>query len=48
MNQYDVSGLLITYSEKCRNARDSKHLKELIIDLKMQLNSKEILKMKKE
>lgn len=45
--QYDVSGLLITYSEKCRNATDSKHLKELVRDLKMKLNSKEILKMKK-
>lgn len=48
MNQYDVSGLLMTYSEKCRNAMDSEHLKELVRDLKMELNSKEILKMKKE
>lgn len=48
MNQYDVSGLLITYSEKCKNARDSEHLKKLVRDLKVALNSKEIMKMKKE
>lgn len=47
MNQYDVSGLLITYSEKCRKARDSEHLKKLVRDLKRELNSKEISKMTK-
>lgn len=46
MNNLDVSGLLTTYSEKCRKARDSEHLKEIIRDLKRELNSEEIKKLK--
>ena len=45
MNQFDVSGLLMTYSMQCTKARDSRHLKELVRDLKRVLNSKEISKM---
>lgn len=45
MNQHDVSGLLMTYSMKCSKARDSDHLKELVRNLKRELNSKEISKM---
>lgn len=48
MNRYDVSGLLMTYSEKCKNARDSEQLKKLVRDLKRELNSKEIGKMTKD
>lgn len=46
MNNLDVAGLLWTYSEKCVNARDAEHLKEIIRDLKRELNSKEIKKMR--
>ena len=45
MNQYDVSGILMTYSEKCRKVRNSEQLKKLVRDLKKELNSKEISKM---
>lgn len=45
MNQHDVSGVLMTYSAKCRKARNSEHLKELVRELKRELNSKEISKM---
>lgn len=48
MNNFDVAGLLKTYSEKCLKAKDSEHLKEIIRDLKEELNSKEIQKMKVE
>lgn len=48
MNNLDVSGLLKTYSMKCRDARDSEHLKELVRDLKKELNSEEIKKLKVE
>lgn len=46
MNNLDVSGLLKTYSEKTANARNDLHLKEIIRDLKSELNSKEISKLK--
>lgn len=42
MNNLDVAGLLMTYSEKCRKAKDSEHLKEIVRDLKKELNSEEI------
>jgi len=48
MTNLDVSGLLMTYSMKCKNARDSEHLKEIIRDLKKELNSEEIRKFKME
>lgn len=46
MNNLDVAGLLMTYSEKCRKAKNSKHLKEIVRDLKKKLNSEEIRKLK--
>lgn len=46
MNNYDVAGLLKTYSEKCRTARNTKHLQEIVRDLKSELNTEEIRKMK--
>lgn len=39
MNKLDVAGLLTTYSIKCVNARDKEHLKELVRELKRELNS---------
>ena len=42
MNNLDVAGLLKTYSERCLNARNSEHLKEIVRDLKMELNTGEI------
>lgn len=46
MNNLDVAGLLMTYSEKCRKAKKSEHLKEIIRDLKKELNSDVIKKLK--
>lgn len=46
MNNLDVAGLLKTYSEKCSKVRNTEHLKELVRDLKMELNSAEIRKLK--
>lgn len=46
MTNLDVAGLLNTYSKKCVNARNSEHLKELIRDLKKELNSEVIKKMR--
>lgn len=48
MNNYDVAGLLKTYSEQCKNATNTKKLKEIVRELKKELNSKEIAKMKVE
>lgn len=46
MNNYDIAGLLTTFSKKCILARNDKHLKDIIRELKKELNSKEIRKMK--
>lgn len=46
MNNLDVAGLLVTYSKKCVSARNSEHLKEIVRDLKKELNSEEIKKMR--
>jgi hypothetical protein len=46
MNKYDIAGLLKTYSEKCLNARNSEQLKEIIRELKSELNVDEIKKLK--
>jgi hypothetical protein len=46
MNNLNVAGLLRTYSEKCANARNDEHLKELVRRLKQELNASEIRKMK--
>ena len=42
MNQYDVSGILRTYSEKARNARNKEHLKDIICELKRELDLRKI------
>lgn len=42
MNKYDVAGLLQTYAEKTRNARNEEHLKELIRDLKKELDLRKV------
>ena len=46
MSQTDVAGLLQTYANKCAKAYSTKKLKEIVRDLKRELNSKEIEKMK--
>ena len=46
MNQYNVSGILQTYSEKCLHACNTKALQQFVRDLKQELNSKEIKNMK--
>lgn len=42
MNQYDVSGILMTYSEKAKNCKTTKQLKETIKDLKEELDLRKI------
>ena len=42
MNKYDVSGILRTYSEKAAKARNAKHLKEIIRELKKELDLRKI------
>ena len=42
MNQFDVAGILRTYSEKARYARDKKHLKKIIQDLREDLDLRKI------
>ena len=42
MTQNDVSGILTTYSEKARRARDKEHLKDIIRDLKAELDMRKI------
>lgn len=44
MNQYDVSGILMTYSEKAKNAQTTKQLKQTIKDLKEELDLRKIKK----
>ncbi|MDF2804435.1 MAG: hypothetical protein K0S61_4340 [Anaerocolumna sp.] len=42
MNQNDVSGTLQTYAEKARKARDKEHLKNIIRELKEELDLRKI------
>ena len=42
MDNLDVSGILMTYSEKARRARSKEHLKEIIRDLKAELDLRKI------
>lgn len=42
MNQFDVSGLLMTYSEKAKNATTTKQLKKIIKDLKEEFDLRKI------
>ena len=46
MTNLDVAGLLMTYSEKCRKAYNTENLKNIIRDLKKELNAEEIKKLK--
>lgn len=46
LNNLDLSGVLQTYAEKCRKARNDEHLKELVRELKKELSSEEIKKLK--
>lgn len=48
MSQYDVAGLIRTYSEKCSRATNTKQLQNIVRELKQELISKEISKMKVE
>ena len=42
MNQYDVAGILRTYSEKCSKCNNTKKLKEIVKELKEQLDLRRI------
>ena len=42
MNQYDVAGILRTYSEKCSKCDNTSKLKEIIKELKQQLDLRRI------
>ena len=42
MNKYDVAGILRSYSEKVRYAKNEEHLKEIICDLKHELDLRKI------
>lgn len=48
MNQWDLAGLLMTYSEKSRRASNTERLQELARELKRKLNASEIKRMKVE
>lgn len=42
MNNYDVAGILRTYSDKARHARNTKHLHSIIRQLKQELDLRKI------
>ncbi|WP_279004807.1 hypothetical protein [[Clostridium] scindens] len=42
MNQLDVAGILMTYSAKARYARDKEHLKDIIRELKEELDLRKV------
>lgn len=42
MNNLDVAGLLQTYAEKARKAKSEKKLKELVKELKKELDLRKI------
>ena len=42
MNNYDVSGILQTYAERARKARDTKQLREVIKELKEELDLRKV------
>lgn len=42
MNNTDVAGILTTYAEKARKARSKEHLKEIIRELKQELDLRKI------
>ena len=42
MNKYDVSGLLRTYSQQVLNANDTEHLRDIVRQLKDELDLRRI------
>ena len=42
MNQFDVAGILMTYSEKAKNAKTTKQLKKVIKELKEEFDLRKI------
>ncbi len=42
MNQFDVSGIMMTYSEKVKNARNDERLKDIIRELKRELDLRRV------
>ena len=42
MNQFDVAGMLRTYSEKASNATTERKLKEIIRELKKELDLRKV------
>ena len=47
MNQYDVAGILTTYAASARNARDKEHLKDIIRELKQEVDLRKIEEIEK-
>lgn len=48
MNNLDVAGLLRTYAEKARLAKDTEHLRDVVRDLKQELDLRKISMTKEE
>lgn len=46
MSQHDVSGLLMTYSERARKTHSAEKFHEAVRELKRELSAQEIKKMK--
>ena len=44
MNEYEVAGILQTYAEKCTRARNTKHLRRMVKNLKEILDLRTIRK----
>ena len=42
MNQWDISGILMTYSEKVAKSKTTKQLKKVIKDLRAELDLRKI------
>ena len=42
MNNLDVAGLLRTYAEKARLARDTEHLRDILRELKKELDLRKV------
>ena len=42
MNQYDVSGILMTYSEKAKNAETTQKLKKVLKTLKEEFDLRKV------
>ena len=48
MTKYDVAGILSTYAKKARLSNNTKQLKDIIRDLKSELDLRKIEKMEEE